>query len=95
MKHVTFQCKLPPGITTLLSHTWWILISQNKQQYFTNNYYQYNTFLNFYLNPSLLLEKVKQNMRPLVLEGFPGYIYNGIPFAAHFARVKKTPQVYG
>jgi len=36
----------------LLSQSWWILISKietnkNKQQYFTDNHYQYNTLLNF------------------------------------------------
>ena len=61
----SYTRKLLSFLLKLLSQSWWILIfklkkNHNKQQYFTDNHYQYNTSLNFIEFPWCLIKQIMQ-----------------------------------
>jgi len=84
----------------LLSHSWWILIPQNKTNQYKQQYSSQIIIINITLLwislKSLVVGKIcETNTRVLwTWKDFHVYKYSGNSFAAHFAIVKITPHVY-
>ena len=82
----------------LLSHPWWILIPKKKTDQINSSISHIIIFNRILLWISLksliVVKKWETNMHVLwTWKDFLVYKYNGIPFAAHLARVIITPHV--
>jgi len=71
--------------------------NQYKQQYFTDNHYEYILYTFHFTKEWLVVVKTCETNTRILLtrKDFPVYKFNGIPFAAHLAKIKVTPHFYG